>query len=309
MAMCILPNYVFGYSARYNSLVAEKQRKMEELEKCTGNINGWKIAGISTLGLTAVGVAGNIALADERDRIKKNILDTEKAIKNKQEEQDKCVKAGGKWTNDKCECGEKQEFKDDKCTDKAESSKQENKNVNKTSIEKKPSNATGTKITYSAQNTEFDLGISGFAECSLSAKCVCSKEDVTTSMGDEANAEYSNQYNYVDECNENCMNFCKEKASEAIEKKAAELRKHSETSSTTYLTMPAVTGFGTVSNSFGQPNNKAFDTSIPVKKESEDSKQQTEQGNTSKQSDDWQKNAEKTIRETRINFQQNWSIN
>ena len=32
MAMFVLPNYVFGYSARYNSLVAEKQRKMEELE-------------------------------------------------------------------------------------------------------------------------------------------------------------------------------------------------------------------------------------------------------------------------------------
>ncbi|MBR4891719.1 MAG: hypothetical protein IKZ34_00865, partial [Alphaproteobacteria bacterium] len=47
-------------SARYEQLVKEKQELIAELEKCTNTTKGLKIAGVSTLGLTAVGVAGNI---------------------------------------------------------------------------------------------------------------------------------------------------------------------------------------------------------------------------------------------------------
>ena len=61
--LCVIPSLCLGYSARYTRLLQEKQRKMEELEKCTGTTKGLKIAGISTLGLTAVGIAGNIVEA------------------------------------------------------------------------------------------------------------------------------------------------------------------------------------------------------------------------------------------------------
>ena len=63
LIVAIMPSICFGASARYTQLVREKQRKMAELEKCMGATNGLKIAGLSTLGLTAVGVAGNIAEA------------------------------------------------------------------------------------------------------------------------------------------------------------------------------------------------------------------------------------------------------
>ena len=56
----------------------EKQRKMEQLEKCMGTNKGLKIAGISTLGLTAAGVAANIYEA-------KAIKDNEKTIEKKNE--------------------------------------------------------------------------------------------------------------------------------------------------------------------------------------------------------------------------------
>ena len=65
LIVAIMPSICFGASARYTQLVREKQRKMAELEKCMGATNGLKIAGLSTLGLTAVGVAGNVAEAQK----------------------------------------------------------------------------------------------------------------------------------------------------------------------------------------------------------------------------------------------------
>ena len=123
LMMAIIPTYVFGASARYNQLVSEKQRKIEELEKCSGNINGWKIAGISTLGLTAVGVAGNIALSNTQKDYDKKIEKTDKQISDTQENIEKleeqkrlaaaeqmareqCKRAGGTYNNSVCTCNE-----------------------------------------------------------------------------------------------------------------------------------------------------------------------------------------------------------
>ena len=75
LLLLIAPGICFGASARYTQLVREKQRKMEQLEKCMGTNKGLQIAGVSTLGLTAVGVAGNIA---EANIIKKNEKTLEK---------------------------------------------------------------------------------------------------------------------------------------------------------------------------------------------------------------------------------------
>lgn len=61
--MAIVPNICFGASARFTQLAREKERKMAELEKCMGSTKGLKIAGISTLGLSAVGVAANVVEA------------------------------------------------------------------------------------------------------------------------------------------------------------------------------------------------------------------------------------------------------
>ena len=93
LLISILPGIAFGASARFTQLVREKQQKMEQLEKCMGASKGLKIAGISTLGLTAVGVAGNIAEAkmiktNEKTIEKKNkeIESTQKALDDKKAE-------------------------------------------------------------------------------------------------------------------------------------------------------------------------------------------------------------------------------
>ena len=89
LLMISVPAVCYASSARYTELVHEKQQKMEQLEKCMGKMGNLKIAGISTLGLTAVGVAGNIAEAkiisdnttkiDKMDeKIEKQKLDNER---------------------------------------------------------------------------------------------------------------------------------------------------------------------------------------------------------------------------------------
>ena len=85
LMIAIAPNICFGAGARYTQLVREKQRKMEELEKCMGSTQGLKIAGLSTIGLTAVGVAGNVAQAKKLDEY-------ESGIKSKEEELEKLNK-------------------------------------------------------------------------------------------------------------------------------------------------------------------------------------------------------------------------
>ena len=86
LLISILPGIAFGASARFTQLVREKQQKMEQLEKCMGASKGLKIAGVSTLGLTAVGVAGNIAEAKMIDSNTKTIAKNTEKIKTAQEE-------------------------------------------------------------------------------------------------------------------------------------------------------------------------------------------------------------------------------
>lgn len=92
LIVSIIPNLCLAENPRITKLMREKQAKMEQLEKCMGSSKGLKIAGISTLGLTAVGVAGNIAEAkviqDYNDKIEstdKNIEKTKIEIQEKRD--------------------------------------------------------------------------------------------------------------------------------------------------------------------------------------------------------------------------------
>ena len=89
-----------GYSARINELIAQKQAKMKQLEKCQGTTKNLKIAGLSTLGITVVGVGANIAEAVILNQYDDKISDAEKArdeAKTKYTEQNEkdCLKLNG----------------------------------------------------------------------------------------------------------------------------------------------------------------------------------------------------------------------
>ena len=63
LILSLIPGFCLGVNDRIYKLMQEKQAKMEKLEKCQGTTKNLKIAGISTLGITAVGVGANIAEA------------------------------------------------------------------------------------------------------------------------------------------------------------------------------------------------------------------------------------------------------
>ena len=99
-SLMILVPYAVSAAAYYDPrdseisrLTAEKQRKYAELEKCAKSVKGLQIAGISTIGLTAGGVALNISQANKSKTLDKQIDSTNSKIeKKKQEIEEKRIK-------------------------------------------------------------------------------------------------------------------------------------------------------------------------------------------------------------------------
>ena len=56
--------------AQINELITRRDKLKADLESCEKNTRGFKIAGISTLAATGVGVVGNIKLAQEIEKQK-----------------------------------------------------------------------------------------------------------------------------------------------------------------------------------------------------------------------------------------------
>lgn len=96
-----------------NQLVKEKNQKLATLEQCTKKVTGFKVAGISTLGLTAVGVVGNIALKNKNNEIDEQIASAKNELLRQQEKvktlataQADCEKHKdiAKWDGKSCIC-------------------------------------------------------------------------------------------------------------------------------------------------------------------------------------------------------------
>ena len=105
-------------------LVNEKNQKLARLEQCTKKMTGFKVAGISTLGLTAVGVVGDIALvnknkemdgqiafaknelARQQEKLNKAQTETADLHKTTEERKAECETHSdvAKWNGKKCVC-------------------------------------------------------------------------------------------------------------------------------------------------------------------------------------------------------------
>ena len=88
LGLMLVPTVCLAQHPRVVELMKLKQQKMEELEKCEGVKKKLTIAGVSTLGLTAVGVAGNIAEAHVIKEYDRKIDNADKSIQSAQKELD-----------------------------------------------------------------------------------------------------------------------------------------------------------------------------------------------------------------------------
>ena len=128
-------------TAQIQRLLNEKQEKMSKLEECEGKRTGFMVAGISTIGLTAVGIGVNVAQANKSNKLSEQIEDqnrelakqqTELAnvnsqISDKEQERSNCESDATKiWVGGRCldraryECDQdpNKEWKDGQCVDK-----------------------------------------------------------------------------------------------------------------------------------------------------------------------------------------------
>lgn len=77
--------YAVENSPQIRQLLNQKQAKIEELEKCDSKRKGFMIAGISTIGLTAVGVGVNIAQANKSGQLSEQIAAQNAELKQQQD--------------------------------------------------------------------------------------------------------------------------------------------------------------------------------------------------------------------------------
>ena len=98
--LCVLPSFG-ATNPQIARLIKEKQQKYAQLEQCTKKVNGFKIAGISTLGLTAVGIGGNVALASKNKQLDKEINGSDGLKAKIKKEQEKLGKLNEKIEDQK----------------------------------------------------------------------------------------------------------------------------------------------------------------------------------------------------------------
>lgn len=142
-------------------LLDEKQQKIEALEKCEGKKQGWMIAGISTIGLTAVGVVGNIALANKSKNIDSEISNEKSSLNAAQRELDD---VNDKIAAEKQRQEESQEENNDIFTVKssAEVHGAQKPVVTGSAVEK---TTPGEKISLSNGDVSLDTSVNGTGRC------------------------------------------------------------------------------------------------------------------------------------------------
>ena len=84
---CVVGNVgAVQMTPQIQSLLDQKAQKVAELEKCDKTRKGFMIAGISTLGLTAVGIGGNIALANKNKKLDEELTSKKTELGAKKKE-------------------------------------------------------------------------------------------------------------------------------------------------------------------------------------------------------------------------------
>ncbi len=127
-------------------LISEKQQKIAALEKCSRKVKGFKIAGISTIGLTTVGTIGNIALSNKREDVSNQLQTANQTLAAQQAAERAAAEEARKKAE--CEKNPDKEWTVEGCKDKVTTPPVTTPNNNNSS-----SNETATDETNVASET------------------------------------------------------------------------------------------------------------------------------------------------------------
>lgn len=83
--MSAFPSKGAQMTSQIQRLLEQKEEKIKKLEECEGKKKGWMIAGISTIGVTAVGVGVNIAQANKSNKLSGEIEQSKQELERQQE--------------------------------------------------------------------------------------------------------------------------------------------------------------------------------------------------------------------------------
>ena len=83
--MSAFPSNGAQMTSQIQRLLDQKEEKIKKLEECEGKRKGWMIAGISTIGVTAVGVGVNIAQAGKSNKLDDEIYFNKQQLERQQE--------------------------------------------------------------------------------------------------------------------------------------------------------------------------------------------------------------------------------
>lgn len=83
--MSAFPSNGAQMTSQIRELLDQKEEKIKKLEECDGKRKGWMIAGISTIGLTAVGVGVNIAQANKSNKLSGEIEQSKQELARQEE--------------------------------------------------------------------------------------------------------------------------------------------------------------------------------------------------------------------------------
>ncbi|MBO7509409.1 MAG: hypothetical protein J6T57_04005 [Alphaproteobacteria bacterium] len=200
--------HAVNMTAQIRQLLDEKQHKMEELEKCEGKKKGFMIAGLSTIGLTAVGIGGNIALASKSNKLSNEIDEKNQKLEKKETElsQINSKISNLQYENARAECEKdtNKEYKNGQCVDKIFVVKQEQLDVQRGKVGGPCNNGAGIWID-GGDDTCVDATGHGLTKCSCKDKKSNneqSSEKHGQNVGTVDNVmEIARYTNYVVQCN------------------------------------------------------------------------------------------------------------
>ena len=173
-------------NAEISRLIAEKNQKFAKLEQCMKKTKGFKIAGISAIGLTAAGTAGNVMLHNKNKDLQKQIVSTK----------DNIVKQEAKLAELEAKIPQAEQEKK-----KRDKEAEDKKNQDQKELEQKQNECKNVNAVYD-EKTGGCICSTGYKRNAQTAMCEEDKDAAKQEAKDQESDKKDNKEKNDDKCQE-----------------------------------------------------------------------------------------------------------